>query len=141
MSRQSTVGTIEWRVVQVGGPKRWARLAYPGSSKYRYRAFCGDLGELPLTLVLQLNATVSILAFLARASLLMAVAAVIDQSKWLWFKATRRLVGPQSFEDASRGLGFSQYALKVGCDVVVKDDGSALGKPRDGLVVGRNRSL
>jgi hypothetical protein len=53
--------------------------------------------------VLQLNATVSIPAFLARASLLMAVAAVIGQSKWLWFKVTRRLAVLQSFEDASRG--------------------------------------
>jgi Protein of unknown function (DUF3176) len=43
----------------------------------------------------------------------MAVAAVIGQSKWLWFKAPHRLVDLQSFEDASRGpLGALKFMAR-----------------------------
>ena len=43
----------------------------------------------------------------------MAIAAVIGQSKWLWFKVPHKLVDVQSFEDASRGpLGALKFMAR-----------------------------
>ncbi|KAK4939584.1 hypothetical protein LTR10_020190 [Elasticomyces elasticus] len=58
--------------------------------------------SLPDTL--SINAIISFLASLAKASLMLVVAAAIRQEKWLWFiKMPRPLHTVDSFEEASRG--------------------------------------
>ncbi|KAI9878887.1 MAG: hypothetical protein M1830_010243 [Pleopsidium flavum] len=65
-----------------------------------------DTKEIPeLSHGITLNAIISILANLARASLLVAIAAAISQLKWLWFQDKRSLHDLQVFDDASRGPG------------------------------------
>lgn len=62
-----------------------------------------------LTVVVQLNTIVSLLATLSKASMLLAVTAAIGQSKWVWYshevsQSTRKqLQHAQIFDDASRG--------------------------------------
>ena len=64
-----------------------------------HRSLCAQCTNL-----CQLNTIISILANIARVSLLMAVAATISQNKWLWFyKDSHKLPDIQCFEEASRG--------------------------------------
>jgi len=51
-----------------------------------------------------LNALVSLLATLMKASLLIPVAESIGQLKWLWFDRQKDLDDIQTFDSASRGL-------------------------------------
>ncbi|PGH04099.1 hypothetical protein AJ79_07199 [Helicocarpus griseus UAMH5409] len=65
-------------------------------------AYSGDkVPELPEHI--SLNAIISVLANVAKASILVAVAASISQLKWLWLQDTRSLYDLQIFDDASRG--------------------------------------
>ncbi|KAK2808824.1 hypothetical protein FQN50_004300 [Emmonsiellopsis sp. PD_5] len=57
--------------------------------------------ELPRYITL--NAIISILATVIKATIIVAVAAGISQLKWLWLQDTRSLHDLQIFDDASRG--------------------------------------
>ncbi|OJD13755.1 hypothetical protein AJ78_05822 [Emergomyces pasteurianus Ep9510] len=61
----------------------------------------GRAPELPKNFTL--NAIISILTNVVKASILFVVAASISQLKWLWLKDTRSLQDLQVFDDASRG--------------------------------------
>lgn len=61
------------------------------------------------------NAIISVLATLNKASLLLPVAEMLVQLKWLWFQAReRRVFDLQVFDDASRGpLGSLRFLRDI----------------------------
>jgi hypothetical protein len=66
--------------------------------------------------VISLNALISTLATISKASLMLAVAACISQLKWLYFEsAPHRIQDIQIFDNASRGpLGALNLLMRLG---------------------------
>ena len=60
-----------------------------------------------------LNAVISLLSTLARASLLIPVVQALSQLKWLWFNKQRPLSDFDAFDDASRGAWGSLKLLRL----------------------------
>ncbi|KAK3689174.1 hypothetical protein B0T22DRAFT_513343 [Podospora appendiculata] len=70
-----------------------------------------DVPEWPSSV--SLNSLVAIYTIILRALLMVPVAEVISQEKWLWFKRPRPLHHMDSFDSASRGLWGSTKLLFV----------------------------
>lgn len=60
-----------------------------------------------------INAVISIMATLTKATILVPIAAGIGQLKWLWFKEPQCLNDIQVFDESSRGLLGSLKLLKM----------------------------
>lgn len=55
------------------------------------------------TLPIQPNSLISVFSTLAKAALMVPIASVVSQMKWIWFEEPRSLANLQSFDKASRG--------------------------------------
>lgn len=55
------------------------------------------------TLPIQPNSLISVFSTLAKAALMVPIASVVSQMKWIWFEEPRNLANLQSFDKASRG--------------------------------------
>lgn len=64
----------------------------------------------------QLNAVIAFLATISRTAIMLCIATVLSQGKWLWFKKDHSLMDLQNIENASRGpLGSAILLSKFKC--------------------------